>query len=170
MRYSDGMRTLRNGGAPGGHSSWRWFPWAVAGAMGLVIAVNVGMVYAALHTFPGQAGSDGFDLSNRYDQVIERTQAQAALGWTVAAEVDAQHRPVLVLQDRAGAPLSGAMVHATAERPVGPERNTALAFRETAPGHYVANTALDEQGQWDLLLSADAHGQDLTTTRRIVVR
>jgi nitrogen fixation protein FixH len=169
MRYQDGSHALR-GGAPEKPSRWRLFPWAIAAAMGVVIAVNVGMVYAAMHTFPGQAGGNGFDLSNRYDQVIARVQRQAALGWSVRVETDAQRHPVLLLRGPDGAPLTGAAVQATAERPLGPQHSTALAFRETARGRYVADGVLAEPGQWDLLLSASAQGHDFTTTRRIVTR
>ena len=45
--------------------------------------VNAGLVYAALHSFPGKAGDEGFALSNHYDAVLEREQREAALGWTV---------------------------------------------------------------------------------------
>lgn len=165
MRIQDGL-----GAARGGRSAWRWFPWAVAGGMSVVIAVNMGMVYAALHTFPGQAGSDGFDLSNRYDAVIEHVQQQAALGWTVEARAGVDGRPVLALTDRTGAPLTGARIEATAERPLGAVSATHLAFREQAPGRYVGDAKLPLPGQWDLMLVADAGGQEVVTTRRIIVR
>lgn len=169
MRYNDGLH-VPQGGTPEARSGWRWFPWAIAAAMLAVIAVNAGMMWAAMHTFPGQAGSDGFDLSNRYDRVIDRVQQQAALGWSVQAAADAERHPVLLLRAGSGAQLTGAVLHATAERPVGPEHATALAFRETAPGRYVATAALDERGQWDVLLSASAQGHTYTTTRRILVQ
>jgi nitrogen fixation protein FixH len=169
MRYKDGLAALR-GGTPGGDSRWWLFPWAITLAMLAVIVVNAGMIYAALHTFPGQAGSDGFDLSNHDDAVLTREARQSALGWRVQAAADATHRPVLLLSDHDGAPLTGAVVQATAERPVGPTHSTALAFREIAPGRYVADAALSPPGQWDLLLSAGARAHELVATRRIVVR
>lgn len=169
MRHSDGLRAM-HGGAPQQSSHWRLFPWAIAAAMGLVIAVNGGMVYAALHSFPGSAGSDGFDLSNHYDQVIDRAQQQAALGWSVQAAVDADRRPVLQLHDRAGAPLTGAAVRAIAERPLGPSHVATLTFRETAPGRYLGDASLDEPGQWDVQLTASALNHEVATTRRILVR
>jgi nitrogen fixation protein FixH len=138
--------------------------------MSVVIVVNVFMAYSALHTFPGQAGRDGFDLSNRYDQVIERVQQQAALGWTVQAKSDDAGRPVLLLTHAGGAPLAGASVDAVAERPLGDAQTTHIAFREAAPGRFVGDAALPAKGQWDLMLTATAEGHDVTTTKRIVVR
>jgi nitrogen fixation protein FixH len=166
MRLHDGLRAAPGGG----NHSWRWFPWAIAGAMALVVAVNLGMVYAALHTFPGQAGNDGFDLSNRYDQVIARVERQAALGWTIDARADPAGRTEVALTDSAGAPLTGARIEAVAERPLGAARATRIAFQETAPGRYLADTPLGLPGQWDLSLVADAEGHEVTATRRVVVR
>ena len=169
MRFNDGRHASR-AGAPEGRSRWWLFPWAIAAAMGVVIAVNVGMVYAAMHSFPGSAGNDGFDLSNRYDHVIAHVRQQAALGWGVRVETDVRRHPVLLLRDRDGTPLTGAVIQATAQRPLGPEHSTPLAFQEQAAGRYVADAALAEPGQWDLLLTADARGHQFTTTRRIVTR
>ncbi len=163
MRLADGLRPARP-------SAWKWFPLGLAGSMAVVMAVNFGMIYAALHTFPGQAGSDGFDLSNHYDAVLAHVQAQAALGWTVKAEADTARHPVLALTGPGGAPLSGAHLDAVAERPLGAVLTTPVAFREQVPGRYVAENALILPGQWDLTLTASANGQHMVTTKRIVVR
>jgi nitrogen fixation protein FixH len=45
--------------------------------MGVVVAVNAGMIFAALASFPGKAGSDSFDLSNQYDAVLDHAQRAA---------------------------------------------------------------------------------------------
>jgi nitrogen fixation protein FixH len=83
---------------------WRLFPLWLAVAMAAVFAINGYMVYDALRTFPGAAGTDGFDLSNDYRHVLAVSQQQAALGWQVGAEA-AQTGPVrLRLTQRDGAP------------------------------------------------------------------
>jgi nitrogen fixation protein FixH len=137
--------------------------------MGVVVAVNVAMVSFALHTFPGQAGSDGFDLSNHYDEVLARVQQEQALGWDVRVLPGDAGHPVLVLADRSGAPLRGAQVEATAERPLGPPQTTHLVFRDEGHGRYVADAALTMPGQWELQLSASAQGHTIAATRRIVI-
>ena len=68
---------------------WRWFPAAMLGSIAVVFAVNGAMIYAAVSTFPGQAGEDGFDLSNAYARVLDAAARQAALGWQLALEPDA---------------------------------------------------------------------------------
>src|ERR1039457_524351 len=79
---------------PPRRSAWRWFPLWVALSLLVVIIVNGGMMWAALSTFPGAAGSDGFDLSNNYDKVLDRVAQQQALGWTVQASVAADAHPL----------------------------------------------------------------------------
>ena len=164
------MRMREDPGAGNPGTVWRFFPWFVAAAMTAVVAVNFGMVYAALHTFPGNAGGDGFDLSNHYNLVLDRVERQSALGWAVRAEDANAGHPIIVLTDRSGAALAGAALRGTAARPVGDPRTTNIEFSETSPGRYIGAETLDEKGQWDLQLSATASGHALSTTRRIVVR
>jgi nitrogen fixation protein FixH len=158
---------------PGGisrRSAWRWFPWLVGAAMGVVVAVNAGMIYVALASFPGSAGEEGFDLSNHYNTVLDQARRDAQLGWTILARGDGTGRPEVTLTDSKGSPLSGASVAASADRPLGTKQAHRLIFHETAAGHYVADTALASSGQWDLTLFASAVGREMVATRRIVVR
>ena len=159
-------------GAPqGGASLWRFFPLAVVVSIGVVIAVNIGLVYAALHSFPGKAGGDeGFVLSNHYNTVLEQAEREAVLGWTVLALTDAAGQVEVVLADRDGSPLRGAAIAASAERPLGSVETRWLVFHETIAGRYVADTKLMMPGQWDLTLSAAVGGHDMAATRRIIVR
>ena len=107
-------------------SDWKWFPVGLLGALAVVFAVNGYLVYAALSTFPGEAGQDGFDLSNAYGRVLDLSARQTALGWHVRVEAGADGHAVVVTTDKAGRPLQGARVQARAERPVGPKQETAL--------------------------------------------
>lgn len=54
----------------------------VTAFFGVVIAVNVGMAYQAVHTFPGleEETGNGYDESQAFNQIM---QAQRALGWTI---------------------------------------------------------------------------------------
>jgi nitrogen fixation protein FixH len=151
------------------HSLWRFFPLAVVAGLGLVVVVNAGLVYAALHGFPGQAGDEGFALSNHYDAVLDREQREAALGWTVVARTDAAGRPEVRLADRNGSPLRGASLAASAARPLGAPETQSLVFHEVDAGSYVAGAALPMAGQWELTLSASFGGHDIAATRRVIV-
>jgi nitrogen fixation protein FixH len=156
--------------APPSRNVWHYFPWFIAAAMGVVIAVNSFMAYSALSTFPGNAGGDGFVLSNNYNAILARVKQEAALGWAVQAEVDKAGHPVVVLTDRSGNVLAGATIEATAQRPLGDQHTTPVRFSEVSPGRYLGGAALDAKGQWDLEFSATAGGHEFSTTRRLVVR
>jgi nitrogen fixation protein FixH len=160
---------MLNSSAIPGRSAWRLFPWIVALTMTGVIAVNGGLVYTALHSFPGNAGGDGFDLSNSYNRVLDNAERQATLGWVLKVEqTDARHL-ALQLTDRAGAPLTDARVVAQAVRPLGPRDTTALEFHPAGPGRYAAETTL-LPGQWDVLLKVSQGTETLTSERRLVVK
>ncbi len=151
------------------NSAWRWFPLALMAGLGAVILINAGMVFAALKSFPGRAGSEDFELSNRYDSVLQRSERDAALGWTVQASTDKTRVPVVVLTQHDGTPLQGALLEGEAGRPVGPAETRHLTFHELTAGRYIADAGLPEQGQWELTLSASAGGSQIAATRRVVV-
>jgi nitrogen fixation protein FixH len=142
---------------------------AVIGGIGLTMVVNGAMIWQAIATFPGKAGRDGFELSNRYNAVLERERDQAAIGIAVRARVDSRHRAVVTLIDAAGRPLPGLPVAGTAERPVGDPRTTLLAFADQGDGSYVADLPLDAPGQWDVTIEANSRSRQVTVTRRLHV-
>ncbi len=140
MTYLSGFHSSRSRTTPAERPSlWRFFPWAVAGSLGLVMVVNAGLIWWALSTFPGQAGGDGFDLSNDYGRLLGVAERQAALGWSMAATLRDRH-PMLTFVDRAGQPIADLAIVANAERPLGPPKTTGLHFvsESGSPGTYVA--------------------------------
>ncbi|MDE2199786.1 MAG: FixH family protein [Rhodospirillales bacterium] len=159
MRYSE---------LPSKHSPWRWFPWAVAGTMLVVIAVNGVMVYDAIHTFPGIAMDDVFDRSNAYDKVLAESRHEAKLGWALAVDLR-NNRPEVSLNGPDGKPLEGARVAALGQRPLGPTERVRLAFHAFAPGHYRSAEELVAPGQWELQISVTIGKDSYHATRRVIV-
>jgi nitrogen fixation protein FixH len=150
-------------------TGYRWFPyWLIAGMM-VAFLVNAYMVYAAVQSFPGVAGQDGFDLSKRYDDVIAVAAKQAALGWQIEARADDAGHPVLQVTDRSGAPLSGTAIAAEAVRPLGPAERSSLAFHAVDSEHFQADDVLTP-GQWDVLMTVTSGDSRFTATRRLVVK
>jgi len=147
---------------------WERFPLYLIASMLVVFAVNGRFIYKAVTTFPGEASGDDFDLSNRYDAVLQNVARQAALGWKIDAKVDraALH---LFLKAKDGGKLVGAQVAADVMRPMGPEHLQQVVFVEHAPGVYDAPVAL-ETGQWDAMLRIEAGHDKMRVTQRIIVR
>jgi nitrogen fixation protein FixH len=150
-------------------SLWRLYPYALAAFLGVVMLVNFGMAWTALRTFPGVATADVFDHSNSYDQVLAAATREAALGWSMQAELD-QGRPVVVLAGPDGQPLTGARIAGHAKRALGADDTVDLTFQPTTPGRFVAGQALAGPAQWDLLLVASRDGRSLHATRRVVIK
>ena len=150
-------------------SAWRFFPWVVCAGLGLVVMVNLAMVWAAVRTHPGAAGVNGFGLSNNYNRVIAEAEREASLGWDLRVTAT-DGRPVLALHDRTGQALDDARIELVAQRPVGPPMRVALRLHPEGDGRYMAEESLATTGQWDLLITATAGPKIFTATRRLVVR
>ena len=147
-------------------AGWRHFPRYMIAAMLLVFAVNVRFIVIAVSSFPGAASNDDFDTSNRYNAVLAAAAAQDALGWTEHLSAPGR-APVLDLAGPGGA-LAGAVVTATAERPLGQSEPIALTFHEAAPAHYASSTVLPLKGQYDLRLRIVQGGHEVRVTRRVL--
>jgi nitrogen fixation protein FixH len=152
-----GSRTMAKRRSP-----WQWFPVAIIAALVTVFLVNAVMVKLALDTFPGATKGEVFDVSNRYDRILDRARQEAALGWTVDIGV-MEGRPVVTLN----APPQ-ATIEATAERPVGPPERTTLVFTSTG-ARRVADTVL-APGQWDVMVTIADGEHTLHTEKRVIVR
>lgn len=62
-------------------SSYRWIPWAIAGALGVVVAVNGALAYFAVTSSTGLVSEHPFTDGNTYNRVLDAAAAQDALGW-----------------------------------------------------------------------------------------
>jgi nitrogen fixation protein FixH len=153
----------------GKRSGWQYFPHAMVGAIGLMVLVDGGLAWTAIESFPGRAASNVFDHSNSYDEVLNVAAREAALGWAIRGSVE-DGLPVILLTDRDGQGLRGAVLNAVAERPLGAPMTTKLAFNEEQPGRYVGTAALTQPGQWDLRLEARIGEAALHATRRVFVK
>lgn len=150
-------------------SAWRWFPWAMVGCLGVVVAVNGVLAWAALSSFPGKAVDDDFGVSNRYDRVLAQAERQAALGWSVSAALEGGS-PVLTLAAKDGSPLEDAQIVAVTQRPLGPPETVTQHFVAIGPGRYRADSALSQPGNWDMMLHVSVRGQTMAATRRVTMR
>lgn len=149
--------------------SWRLFPFAIVGALGVVIAVNIAMAVLAHRSAPGVAVQGSFATSNAYGHIQEEARRQVTLGWTLEVALRDGHVEA-VLAGAHGATLPGARLLATASRPVGEDAPVALDMVETAPGRFRSTVALPAPGQWDILFAASFEGRSFRHTRRVLAR
>lgn len=128
----------------------RWIPWAFAGAMLLVVVVNMVMVYFATSTFTGVTVQRSYERGRGYDQVIAEAARQDALGWKADVSLTGGTLRV-VATDREGRPVPG-RIEGVLLRPLeGTE--IPLAFNATGGGRWVAEIELPRAGVWEARLT-----------------
>jgi nitrogen fixation protein FixH len=149
-------------------SAWRFFPLAILVFLLTVVAVDGGMIFAAVNSFPGAADDHAFDTGNKYNEILENAARQAKLGWQLNVKVVSNDIEV-TLTDQNGEALPAASVEAIATHPVGPAQPTRFAFAPEG-ARYVAKSALPTPGQWDLGLTASVGEIKYRATRRVVVQ
>jgi nitrogen fixation protein FixH len=149
-------------------SLWRLFPYAIVGALGVVIAVNITMAVLAHRSAPGLAVQGSFATSNAYGAIQAEARRQVGLGWSLDVG-HAEGRLVVGLAGQGGAVLPGAALRASASRPVGDEPAIELGMVGDAAGRFRSDVVLPGRGQWDVLFVASHDGRTFRHTRRIVI-
>jgi len=143
-----------------------WIPWAFAGMMTLVVAVNGGLIYAALSTFTGTTTGHSYDQGRAYNHVIAEARRQAALGWAARVAL-AESRLSVVVIDRDGLPVPGHL-DGLMQRPLD-GRTVPLSFAARAAGRWSADVSLPARGQWEARLTlTDTAGHRLDIRERVI--
>ena len=167
-------RFERDGAGRGRFAECRWVPWAIVAAFVVIAAVNGGLVYFALESWPGLTTYHAYDEGLAYNQVIDETQKEAKLGWALAIAYvpDAKgslHGSLVVdAGAKDGTPLSALAIKAELVRPLGQVETIPLSLTHTSAGHYAAPVTLPLAGQWDVYVTAAEDGKTLHTGRRIL--
>lgn len=162
------MRMIRPSGSP--------IPWIFVGCMGLVFAVNAGMVAAAISTYSGLAHDNAFGRGLAYNRVLEAQERQDGLGWRVDVELGAADggdgaRVVRVrLVDAGGAALADGRATLALHRPVERVAPVPVPLEPTGPGAFEGRVVLARAGQFDARVVVLRGADRLDATRRIVAR
>jgi nitrogen fixation protein FixH len=119
-------------------SNCSWVPWAIAGALGVVVAANVALAYFAAESSTGLVSEHPFESGNGYNRVLDAGAAQDVLGWRAALRFapSGPRRGEVTAEfvDAAGRPLSGLQVTAEVVRPIEPLPAQGLALGESGAG------------------------------------
>ncbi len=117
---------------------------------GVIIAVNAGLAWKAISTFPGLEVDNGYIASQSFD--AERT-AQKALNWTFAHGYDAGSKELrLKFTDAAGAAVDLATLNVLVGRTTASGDDMRPDFTLRA-GVYTAPVTL-AQGKWMMMVEA----------------
>lgn len=145
-----------------------WIPWVFVGGMGLVVAVNAVLIWAAVSTFTGVSVGHAYDRGLAYNDVLAESARQEALGWQARVRLDAQTLVVSV-RDAAGEPVGGTL-SGVLVRPLEGTR-VPLEIRNVSPGEFHAAVTVPKPGQWQAeLRMAGPRGERLDIRERVFVR
>ncbi len=154
--------------APAQGKGWAWFPWAVAGSLGVVFMVNGALFWFAKSTFPGVAATKPYEVGAAYNSVLADAARQEAQGWRLESRIEQGHI-VLDLVDRDGAPLDKLSITGWITRPVGSTEAFPLSFTRDAVDGYRSEQTIPAPGQWDMKMAARQDGAiTFTAARRLI--
>jgi len=122
---------------------------------GVVIAVNVFMARAAIHTFGGVVVENSYVASQNYNKWLDEAAKEKALGWSARASRTAAGKVAIVMNN---APASGLTLSAVARHPLGRMPDQALTFQRQADGSFVSLQALPDE-RWTLRIEVQGDGQ-----------
>ncbi len=131
------------------------------GFFGVVMIVNFGMAYMAIHTFSGMQTDKPYETGLAFNRAISDANAQAARGWNVNARLERAPSGmvgVLVsLKDAQANALSGLQVSTVLRSPIDAKRDHLVTLKEDQFGSYQGETQA-EVGQWDVEVEAKQDG------------
>ena len=146
-----------------------WFANGIAGRhvlaalfafFGVMLIANGFLVYYALNTFSGGDKPDPYRSGLHYNETIDASERQAALGWKDEIAYDAQEgRVTLRVTDPAEAPVVALDLEGVLGRPATDREDQEIVFEEIAVGTYAADVSLDPGG-WVLTVVSRADGDD----------
>lgn len=129
-----------------------WIPWLFVAGMLLVVAVNAGLVVAALTSFTGVTVGKSYDRGRAYNHVLAEAARQDALGWRPSVTLGAGLLRVTV-RDREGLPVPGRLDGVLLRPLDGTE--LPLDLGAVGPGEWLAPIT-PRAGQWEARLRLTA--------------
>ena len=158
-------------------SGWR-NPWMLGllALISVVLLVNITFITLAFVTSPGLVTEDYYEKGQDHEEnVRKRIAARSQLGWSY--NFDFPQNPLLNRSetyrvnfvDKAGLPLSKAMVTLKAYRPSDASADFNINMAETIPGVYEAAVSYPLKGIWEITIDVK-RGEDVYDfTRRASV-
>lgn len=157
-----------------------WYPYIFVGGFGVVLSVNMALLYFATSTFTGLETVGAYDKGIRYNQTLAGAEAQRKLGWTVTVEAasdaaaDPKGEPVAAVAtatflDAQAKPVEGLEVGGLFVRPTVAGHDAKAVFQPAGPGRYQARLILPFPGQWDLQILATRGELEYQLSQRVVL-
>ena len=155
------------------HRPGWYIPWILVAGFGVVLAVNLAMIWIAMSTWTGISTNRAYDKGTTYNRNLDAAERQAALGWRasiVTAQAAGLAGTISVhLVDAQNRPIERVDVQADFERPTHQGYDFGLALERTGPGTYAARFTAPLAGLWDVRVIATRGGDRLVVTERLML-
>lgn len=155
---------------PPGPASRLW-PVAIIGVLAVTVVANLAILRVASGPGASALEPDAYARAVAWDSTAAVRAASATLGWTASATISAAARGGarvrVVLVDRAGRPIDGAIVRVEAihNREMRRVRGT-LPAAASAEGAYEEALPLVRRGMWELRLDASRGNERFVASLR----
>ncbi len=142
--------------------AWR-NPWVIGWLLllGVVLAVNAGMITLAFVTGPGLVDKNYYEHGREFEENrLKRVAARSALGWTAHLDMPEKNRQGVgamyrfSVVDRVGVPVDNVEVRINTYRPSDADADFSVPMRQYAPGMYEAELSFPLKGHWEITLVA----------------
>jgi nitrogen fixation protein FixH len=136
---------------------------------GVIIAVNLVLVWVAARSWTGLVVENSYVASQNFNEELAAAREQEKLGWKsgLTATIDAAHVRITGGEDR---PVTGLSVELKLSRPASLADDQSLSLSETTPGEYSAQAKLGP-GVWNAeLIALGPSGERFRMMHRIFVK
>lgn len=151
--------------------SGKWWPLALAAVLGVTVAANVFLLYAANDRNAAAVEPDYYRKAVAWDSTAAQAARSAGLGWRIDAAIlplDARGAGVVQVRiaDPDGAPVAGARVTCTAIHNLDAGRRPQAATVLDADGAGTLTLPLRRAGLWELRFMATRGAERFTASLR----
>lgn len=151
----------------------RYIPWILVAGFGVVLAVNLTMIWIAMSTWTGISTNRAYDKGITYNRNLDAAERQAALGWQAGIETTQAAGLAgtisVRLVDTRNQPLERVDVRADFERPTHQGYDFSLDLERTGAGTYTASFTAPLAGLWDVRVIATRDGDRMVATERLML-
>lgn len=146
------------------------WPAAVVGALLVTVGANVAILVLANNSDRAVVEPNYYRRAVAWDSTLAQSARNDALGWRVEASLQAEDRERARVRvrvtDRAGAPVSGAIVRVEAIHNRAAASRSVVGLTESGGGEYAAVARMGHRGLWELRVIAERHGERFTADIR----
>jgi len=141
----------------------RFIPWYLVAFFVFLVLSLSWFVWIAVHDYPGEVTKDAYKKGLKYNQTIEKSEAQDKLGWNSDANFIMHGREIAVsftLTDNHAKSIKNAVTNVWFIRPTHAGKDAEISLTPDGKGNYNGKTTLAWQGEWEVHISATSNGHN----------